>query len=326
MQILSLLTLATTVLSKNIVLTNDDGWAATPIRALYRDLTDAGHNVLMVAPVTQRSGWSGRFQYSYSKELLEDGQFNYRNKGEPAWGYEEDDNKIWYMNGTPAGCVGFALDVVIPKYFPELNNSIDLVVGGVNEGVNNSPQTFTVSGTIGATYEAVYRGLPAIAFSGSNSNNSFFKDDLNDDPLNPFNIYAKKSVQLIEEIFTKQGDNDRALPLGVGLNVNFPKAGYDDETCTNPVYTKSRIAGTDSGAYTIYLNETTGLLQDGPNDLTQALGVCYNGPCNYPSETEVVGGKVGHCKSSISTFSIDYDANSQLQAEVDSLIGGVFNL
>lgn len=56
-----LVTLAQVILAKNILLTNDDSWVSTNIRATYRELTQAGHNVVLVAPVSQRSGFGGKF-------------------------------------------------------------------------------------------------------------------------------------------------------------------------------------------------------------------------------------------------------------------------
>ena len=49
------------------------------------------------------------------------------------------------------------------------NQSVDLVVSGVNEGSNLGPLVYTLSGTLGAAYVAVGRGIPAIAVSGQNS-------------------------------------------------------------------------------------------------------------------------------------------------------------
>ena len=39
------------------------------------------------------------------------------------------------------------------------NQSIDLVVAGPNEGANAGPFLYTLSGTMGATYISVYRGV-----------------------------------------------------------------------------------------------------------------------------------------------------------------------
>lgn len=305
-------------LAKNILLSNDDSWAATNIRAFYRDLKAAGHTVILVAPASQRSGWSGKFDVPYTKELLTDAEFAYRVKGDPAWGHEPDDIGIWYFNGTPASCVSFGLEYVIPKYFGNL--TIDLVVSGPNEGLNLGPGTYTISGTIGSIYNAVYQGYPAIAISGSNGNNSFFKDGLNDDPINPANINANKSVEIVNQILQAQGENQRALPLGVGLNVNIPKVGsQSDDECTNPNFVYTRLAGIDADVAYVYYNETTGLVSS-KYRYTDALTVCNSGDCTLPSESLVVD---DGCSITISTFQIDYDANAALQNEVKGLLQGI---
>lgn len=54
----------------------------------------------------------------------------------------------------------FGIDIVAPKHFG--SSPIDLVVSGPNEGQNNGPFLYTLSGTIGATYTAVERGVRSI--------------------------------------------------------------------------------------------------------------------------------------------------------------------
>lgn len=319
MKFLTLLSCATIAVAKNILLTNDDGWAATNIRATYYALKNAGHDVLLVAPVSQRSGWSGKFDVPYTSTLLTNGEFDYKVAGDPIFGHEADDDHIWYFNGTPASSMSLGIDYIIPKYFPELNNSIDLVVAGPNEGTNQGG-FFSISGTIGATYNSVYRGLPAIAFSGSNGNNSFFKDSLDDDPQNPSNIYANLTVEIVNQLFAAQGDNERALPLGVGLNVNYPPVGnIADNGCVTPDLVYSRLSGLDSPAMKVKVNETTGIPLTVEVD-TAALAACLNGICDLPSESEVI---TRACAASISAFSVDYDANAQLQTGVRDLLAPI---
>ncbi|EDK42670.1 hypothetical protein PVL30_000816 [Lodderomyces elongisporus] len=307
-------------LAKNIILTNDDGWQATNIRATYYKLKDAGHNVFLVAPVVQRSGYGGKFDIPTSPTLQQGGEFNYPPAGSPSWGSEPDDDHIWYFNGTPASSVAFGLQYVIPEKFN--NISIDLVVSGPNEGTNESPAMFTLSGTIGATYNAVYRGYPAIAFSGSNSNNSFFKDalDLNDTSA-PSTIYGNKVVELVDALFKSQGSNSRALPVGVGLNVNFPKVGYENETCSDPKYVFTRLTGQYASGADLKYNATSNSFYYA-QDQFSPLTVCNNGDCSLPSENFVV--EHTKCQTAVSVFSIDWDANLGLTNQVKGLIAPVF--
>lgn len=308
------LSIATCALAQKILLTNDDSWAATNIRATYYKLKEAGHDVLMVAPASQRSGWGGKFDMPPGNKLQTDGEFSYVKAGDPAWGHEVDDDHIWYFNGTPASCVAFALNYVQPYYFKNSTSEFDLVVAGPNEGTNMSPGTFTLSGTVGATYNAIYRGLPAIAFSGSNSNNSFFKDNLNmNDTNSPPVIYANLVVDLVEALFEAQGDLPRALPLGVGMNVNFPPVGSQASNCSYPEYMPARLTGAYARGFDLAYNATSNTVGYKSNAHLKGNYACHNGDCSLPTENFIV--EQSDCQSSVSVFSTDYDANLQLTQE-----------
>ncbi|EMG45208.1 PHO2 Acid phosphatase [Candida maltosa Xu316] len=311
---------STTTLAKNILLTNDDGWAATNIRATYYKLKDAGHNVFLVAPVSQRSGYGGKFDIPTSPTLQTNGEFSYPAAGAPSWGHEVDDDHIWYFNGTPASSAVFGLNYVIPRYGD--NVTVDIVVSGSNEGLNEGESLFTISGTIGATYNSVFRGYPGVAFSGSNSNNSFFKDNLDlNDPKEPSTIYANKVVEFVNQLFKSQGDNPRALPLGVGLNVNFPPVGYQDESCEDPKWVFTRLSGDFATGADLAYNETSNSFEWVSSELP-ALKVCNNGDCSLPSENYIVDKT--KCQSSVSVFSVDFDANLGLTSQTKDLLAPLF--
>ncbi|EGW35196.1 uncharacterized protein SPAPADRAFT_69502 [Spathaspora passalidarum NRRL Y-27907] len=311
--------------SKNILLSNDDGWAATNIRATYYKLKDAGYNVYMVAPVSQRSGFGGKFDVPDSPTLETDGGFAYPPAGSPSWGHEQTDDHIWYFNGTPASCVAFGL-----QYLPEYYNKslkFDLIVSGPNEGDNLGEAAYTGSGTIGASYNAIYQGVPGIAFSGNNFNNSFFKDDMNlTDNMSPATIYGTKIVEFVNSVFAAQGKNKQVLPAGVGLNVNFPNVGYLNETCTNPkwdlTWVNSRLTGDFASGADITYNKTSDSFV-WTQTAWDALEVCENGDCKLPSENYVV--QFMNCSASVSVFNVDYDANSYLERQVQKSLSALFN-
>ncbi|RLV92937.1 Acid phosphatase [Spathaspora sp. JA1] len=302
---------------KTILLTNDDGWAATNVRATYYKLKEAGYKVYMVAPVSQRSGFGGKFDIPTSPTLETDGGFNYPPAGAASWGYEEADDHMWYFNGTPASCVAFGL-TYLPQFF---NKSIkyDLVVSGPNEGTNLSPGMFTLSGTIGAAYNAAYRGIPSVAFSGSNENGTFFQSDLDlDDPMSPPTIYATKITEFVDELLNGYG---RALPLGTGINVNFPNVGYLDESCTDPKWVNTRLTGDyASGGDLSYDKESNSFAWT--QSSWDALEICESGDCKLPSENYIV--EHTKCAASVSVFSIDYDADYYLSKKVQQAIGDLF--
>lgn len=305
---------------KNILLTNDDGWAATNIRATYRELKAAGYNVVLVAPASQRLGFGGQFQIPTSPNLTADGEFGYVKKGDPSWGHEADDDDVWYFDGTPAACVAFGADYVFPKF--KGNVLIDLVVSGPNEGTNLSPGYFTLSGTIGAAYNAVYRGLPSIAFSGSNSANAFFKNDTSrsDDASFPPNIYAHKVVDFVNQLFARAGDNG-VLPISTGVNVNFPLVGDESTNCTDPQWVFTRLSGAASTGPSIQFNASTGLF-DWEDKVSTPLLVCVEGDCSLPSEAFTLYKE--SCKTSVSVFSVDYDATKQQEQVVKTFLNPLF--
>lgn len=299
-----------TVFAKNILLTNDDSSFATNIHAAYRELANEGHNVIMVAPASQRSGWGGRFVIPNGNKLETDTEFGAFKAGDNAWGSLDNDPQMWYFNGTPAACVAFGLDYVIPNHFNNL--TVDLVVGGPNEGTNLGPRDFVISGTIGSAYYAVERGIPAIAFSGSNGTNSYYKESLNDDATQSPTIYAKQVVKLVQALFEKQGDGARTLPLSVGLNVNFPVAGTDMQSdCMEPAYVHTRMTGSKEAVYALDFSEDTESFRS-YRMVTEAVGNCVNGDCTLAGETDIVG---SGCYSTISAFSIDADLPEELGAE-----------
>lgn len=316
------LALASTTLSKIILLTNDDGWAVTNIRATYYKLKETEHDVYLVAPVSQRTGWGGTYDIPKAPTLDTEGDFSYPKAGAPSWGHEVDDDHIWYFDGSPASCFAFAESYLLPTHF-NISDKIDLVVSGPNEGQNVSPSLFTLSGTLGAVYNAVYRDIPAIAFSGPSTNNSFYQDDLDlDDPLDASTIYAIKITEMVTQLFETQGVNERALPIGLGLNVNFPAVGYLNETCTNPRWVRTRLTGDPSVMPGLAYNSTSNLFYFAFQPGGDALRTCQIGDCTLPSEYSIV--LSGECATSVSVFSIDYDAPIHLGNEAANLIAPLF--
>ncbi|KAG7893639.1 hypothetical protein KL905_002232 [Ogataea polymorpha] len=322
MQFTSLFVLATSLVAasaQNILLTNDDGWAATNIRAFYRDLKASGHNVVMVAPARQYSGNGGRFITPTTSTLTAAAVFEYPPAGSPAWGHEEDDPNVWYFDGSPAACVAFGLDYVVPKYFN--NMTVDVVVGGPNEGNNLGERDYVISGTIGATYYATERGYPAIAFSGANSNNSFFKDNLDEDPDHAPNIYSKYAIQVLEALAKGHGDGDRLLPESYALNVNFPAAGSDiNASCRELTFRHTRFTGSKSLAYKVEYDHTAENMKQ-TTLATSAVQNCAAGDCELPDEFTIINN--GNCEATISVFAIDLDAGEQLTEQTLSLFESV---
>ncbi|KAK6342248.1 hypothetical protein TWF730_001725 [Orbilia blumenaviensis] len=308
--IINLLSLALTcglANSLNIIINNDDGWATANIREFYKALRADGHDAYIVAPVEQQSGQGGRTVFSAEATLSRPGQFDTVPAGAPSFGSDPMDSHIWYYNGTPAAVTFFALDFLVKRKGIFNGSEPDLIVTGPNEGSNAGPFVFTLSGTVGAAYAAVSRGIPAIAFSATDILNRKYTtvNSTND----PATILGKLATKVVNQLEAKgNGHNSRLLPYGYGLNVNFPyisakATALSTVKCVNPPFVNTRLTG---GAATniAAFNEETGIFNWASNFTSPGVNACINGDCDLPGETDVIK----KCKSAISIFTIDYDA------------------
>jgi 5'-nucleotidase len=189
----------------------------------------------------------------------------------------------------------------------------DLIVSGPNEGNNAGPFLYTLSGTIGATYAGVERGVPGIAFSAGNSTHRSYTtiNGTNDVAI----LNANASVSIVNQIGGSVQKGARVLPLGYGLNVNLPAL---NSTCSKPSYVFSRLTG---GAIVdkAVLNQTSGIATFGNDINNPGLNTCISGDCSLPGETNVILG----CSVSISVFTVDYDApsSSSIRGQLSPLFG-----
>ncbi|MBS7808306.1 5'/3'-nucleotidase SurE [Variovorax sp. PCZ-1] len=121
-----------------ILISNDDGYQAAGIVALYEALKTVAE-VEVIAPEHNNSAKSNAL-------TLHSPLYVHRAA-----------NGFRYVNGTPADCVHIALTGLL-GYKP------DLVVSGINNGANMGDDTI-YSGTVGAAMEGYLFGIPALAFS-----------------------------------------------------------------------------------------------------------------------------------------------------------------
>ena len=121
-----------------ILLSNDDGYFAPGLEALYHALKPLG-DVTVMAPERDRSG--------ASNSLTLDRPLSVR----------RSHNGFHYVNGTPTDCV----HVAVTGFLEELP---DIIVSGINLGANMGDDTI-YSGTVAAATEGYLLGIPAIAVS-----------------------------------------------------------------------------------------------------------------------------------------------------------------
>ncbi|GAA4608962.1 5'/3'-nucleotidase SurE [Actinoplanes octamycinicus] len=177
-----------------ILVTDDDGYTAPGIRAVAAALTEAGHDVTIVAPAVNNSGVGTK--QGYGPEVR-------ARQAEP---------KVWAVDGTPGEAVLFGLHQVFAASPP------DLVVSGANFGPNVAAVA-NHSGTVGAAITALDYGIPAIAVSTDL--------DLTGDPqptLRAMPLAAAFTVRLVTQLRARAGRGP-LLPTGLGLNVNYPLVG-----------------------------------------------------------------------------------------------------
>ncbi|MFD5793825.1 5'/3'-nucleotidase SurE [Streptomyces diastatochromogenes] len=179
-----------------ILLTNDDGYNAPGIRMLYQRLTDAGHDVTIVAPLTNQSGAGTKMMSGTTITV------------------KHPEPRVWAVDGTPGDSVSFGLSEVFADHAP------DLVISGTNFGPNVAALA-THSGTVGGAVAALEQGVPAIAVSTGGLTAPVPEPIFN--AMRPTDDFV---VKLIERLRSRSRSG-RLLPGGVGLNLNHPVVGPD---------------------------------------------------------------------------------------------------
>ena len=298
---------------------------------MYKAIKAYGHNVYIVAATSNESGTGGTVIFTTEANLTADTEFGKSwnlvhpfelisdlfsgivKAGAPSIGTDPTDSHIWYYNGTPSACVQVALDYVLPN-FADFSTP-DIVMSGPNFGWNLGPFLYTVSGTIGATYTAVERGIPGIAFSGGYgiqtpyfSVNTTTAAGLKD----PATIQGQLAANLLQQLIANS-KGGRLLPLGYGINVNIPYiTSYTDSSCINPPFIQTRMTGSAVVFGASYTN-TTGLFTF-KTVVPEGANQCINGDCSLPGETAILA---AGCQSSVSVFTVDYDAPTQCHTSPD---------
>lgn len=127
----------------NILLTNDDGVFAPGIAAVAR-LLSKDYNVTVVAPAEEQSGKSRAITL-------------YRSLAVREVTIPDVSAKVYSVDGTPADCVRVGLLYL-------LDENVDLIVSGINRGINVANDV-PYSGTVSAAVEALHFDKPSIALS-----------------------------------------------------------------------------------------------------------------------------------------------------------------
>jgi 5'-nucleotidase len=170
-----------------ILISNDDGYQAPGIEALYNALKDVA-DVEVVAPEHNNSAKSNALTLNA-----------------PLYVHRAS-NGFRYVNGTPADCVHIALTGL-------LTERPDLVVSGINNGANMGDDTI-YSGTVGAAMEGHLFGIPAIAFSQV------------DKGWQHLDTAARAARHLVQQLMPTLQARPASTPPWL-LNVNIPNVPAD---------------------------------------------------------------------------------------------------
>ncbi len=181
----------------NILLTNDDGFDAEGIEVLLEGLTEAGHNVTLVAPLEQQSGQGTRLDVDKFFQPLTIQEF--------APNQFSVDARVRTVTWT-------GLDALLEESPP------DLILSGINEGENIGSGGAVSSGTVSAAVTGLLRGVPAIALSAGID----LSGDNASSTSEAYQVGTDFIVETIAQLQATQGDATLILPEGIGLNVNIP--------------------------------------------------------------------------------------------------------
>lgn len=187
----------------NILLVNDDGYSASGINILY-ELLSKEHKVVIVAPNVSNSAKSVAITLGKPIEVTRINDYTFS------------------CSGTPADCVAFGLSSLSMKF--------DLVISGINHGLNVSYDTM-YSGTVGAALQALTYRIPSIAISCNNN----------------FDIVRKYLSEVMEYI--KKND---LLSTEYLLNINFPLGSLVEDIRLTHIYYRKEVtyyAKDNSGGY-----------------------------------------------------------------------------
>ena len=285
----------------NIVLCNDDGISAANVRALKQRLVEAGHSVVLTAPVDNQSGRGGFIAFLQPVPALTGAERAARAfglaAGSPGVGQDPADADVHYVNGTPVAACLYGIDVQARARW---GAAPDLVISGPNEG-NNTGHINPSSGTFNNLVYAINRGLPAIAVSDAVTTQVTWSPTLPADSR-AFEV-ADIVVRLVDEVLDAKPPRSRSerpgkrrlMPEGIGLNINIPAFGAG----TGPTL---RFAATRIGNATAFAPAFYERLSDSPLAVGAGVNVARPGISLAPGGTVLPSG---------STLPLDTDAKSE---------------
>ena len=191
-----------------ILLSNDDGYFAPGLAALFEALSGLG-DIVVVAPEQNRSGASNSLTLDRPLFL------------------KQASSGFHFVNGTPTDCVHLAVTGM-------LDQLPDIIVSGINNGANMGDDTI-YSGTVAAAMEGFLLGIPSIAisltsFEGNNFDAAgrvarelverFIRDPIKEPVLLNVNVPDIPYAELKGTEVTRLGRRHKAEPV---VKMNSPR-------------------------------------------------------------------------------------------------------
>lgn len=188
----------------HLLLTNDDG-ADSPLFELLIE-TMAAYADLSIAVPAQEQSWKGKSMTRHGDISVVETEI----AGQPGYA----------IDGTPADCVNIAL-------YNLLERKPDLVVSGINVGLNAGLSLVWASGTVGACLEANIAGIPGLALSQQLSPETYGHWDRHRQFESTVFERLKSDTQRVmpaiwKQIFEGQQEQRRARSHAITHNVNLP--------------------------------------------------------------------------------------------------------
>ena len=171
-----------------ILLTNDDSHDSPLFLLIIEILRELG-DLTVVVPAQEQS-WKGKSMTRFG-ELYVD-RIDLRG------------TSAWSVSGTPADCVNLAI-------YNLMEAPPDIVVSGINIGINTGLGFFMASGTLGACFEANIARLPAIALSQAmafEDHRSWYAErTFAAESLERMGSYARRLLPVIWENYVQELDS-----------------------------------------------------------------------------------------------------------------------
>ncbi len=190
----------------DILLTNDDSHESPLFHFAIQKSKTLG-NVTIVVPKEEQS-WTGksmsRFRPLYLDEII------------------LHDDRAYCLDGTPADCTNVGI-------YHACERKPDMVISGINIGINAGVGFFFASGTIGACLEANIAGIPAVALSQSLAPN-VFQEWMQQRRINDAEVerLRAQTYHLLDRVFATLFARDDFLHHPVTWNVNLPYEAEPD--------------------------------------------------------------------------------------------------